>query len=326
MPPRFENPWPGPRRGLREVLRWKLGLGDRVAASFPEATNPAAVRTPGREELQAMPGRGWKVTWLGHASFLLSGGGCHVLIDPVFSDHCSPLPLPGFRRLVPVPCGIGDLPEISAVLLTHSHYDHCDLPTLRMLGRRTRLVVPEGHGAWLRRKGFVNLTEVPWWSEAGLAPGVVATAVPARHFTARTPWDRNRGHWCGWVLAGGGASVWHSGDTGWMPGFAEIGARLGPIDLGLVGIGAYAPRWFMEPLHMNPAEAVRAACDARCRRAIGMHWGTFRLSDEPMGEPPLLLAAALREAGLPEEYFTTGGVGEQWQTNEGHDRRDLIGI
>lgn len=317
MPPRFENPWPGPRRGLREVLRWKLGLGGRTTPTFPGATQPAAVCAPGRDELHAMPGSGWQVSWLGHASFLLSGGGCRVLIDPVFSDHCSPVPLRAFRRLVPPPCGIGDLPEIDAVLLTHSHYDHCDLPTLWMLGNGARLVVPEGHGAWLRRKGFGNVTEIPWWGEIALAPGVTATAVPARHFTARTPWDRNRGHWCGWVLAGGGASVWHSGDSGWMPGFAEIGERLGPVDLGLVAIGAYEPRWFMEPLHMTPAEAVRAACAARCRRAIGMHWGTFRLSDEPVGEPPLLVEEALRDMGLDPGFFTTGPVGSQWHADRG---------
>lgn len=313
MPPRFENPWPGPRRGLREALRWKLGLAGAPVRLFPQATEPAPVREIGTAALSSMPDRGWLVTWLGHASFLVSGSGCHFLIDPVFSQYCSPVPWPSFRRLVAPPCEIRDLPEITAVLLTHTHYDHCDLPTLRMLGESVPLVVPQGHAAWFRRKGFRQVAEVGWWEESVLENGVTARAVPARHFTARTPWDRNRGHWCGWVLTGGGASVWHSGDTGWMPGFAEIGERCGPIDLGMVGIGAYEPRWFMEPLHLNPEEAVRAALAARCRRAIGMHWGTFRLSDEPLGEPPLLVDRALRELDLDPGFFTTGPMGGQWR-------------
>jgi N-acyl-phosphatidylethanolamine-hydrolysing phospholipase D len=198
------------------------------------------------------------------------------------------------------------------VLLTHTHYDHCDLPTLRRLGRTLPLIVPSGHRPWFRRQGFAEVTEIAWWESVRITTEIVVTATPARHFTARTPWDRNRGHWCGWHLAGGGASLWHSGDSGYDPGFQDIGQRLGPVDFGMIAIGAYEPRWFMHPLHINPAEAVLAFEETRCRQAIGMHWGTFRLSDEPLGEPPLLLAAALSERNLPPGCFATGAVGQQW--------------
>jgi len=280
---------------------------------FPDATAAAPVVPLTAECLRQMPEQGWRVTWLGHASFLLSGCGVHLLVDPVFSDYCSPFRWQSFKRRCPPPCGLEDLPPITAVLLTHSHYDHCDLPTLRQLGRDTPLIVPAGHRGWLRHRGFRDLTELPWWESTGVGDNVEITATPARHFTARSPWDRNRGHWCGWVVRGGGVRLWHSGDTGYMPGFAEIGERLGPMDCGMIAIGAYEPRWFMAPLHVDPAEAVKAATEARCRMAIGMHWGVFQLSDEPLGEPPLLLAAAADAAGLPPGAFVTGPVGGQWR-------------
>jgi N-acyl-phosphatidylethanolamine-hydrolysing phospholipase D len=269
------------------------------------------------ERLTDIPDQGWQVTWLGHASFLLSGCGGHLLIDPIFSDVCGPQPWLGFKRHAPPPCGITDLPPITAVLLTHTHYDHCDLPTLRRLGRELPLVVPAGHRHWFLRKGFAQVTEIAWWEGTRIASDIVVTATPARHFTARTPWDRNCGHWCGFHLSGNGTSLWHSGDSGYGPAFHEIGCRLGPVDFGMIAIGAYEPRWFMHPLHMNPAEAVQAFQETRCRRAVGMHWGTFRLSDEPLGEPPLLLAAALREQNLPPVCFTTAPIGSQWQVLPG---------
>lgn len=312
MPPRFTNPWPEPPRGLREVLRWKLGRGEKVTPAFPEASAPAAVTPLTSGQLAHMPEHGWRVTWLGHAAFLLSGCGVHLLVDPIFSDHCSPLPLPGFKRHAPPPCGIAELPPIAAVLLTHTHYDHCDLPTLRSLGHALPLIVPAGHRQWFQRLGFATVTELAWWESSQITTGIVVTATPARHFTARTPWDRNRGHWCGFHLAGGGGTLWHSGDSGYGPAFQTIGEQLGPVDFGMIAIGAYEPRWFMQPLHLNPAEAVLAFQETRCRQAVGMHWGTFSLGDEPLGEPPLLLAAAVREQNLPPASFTTGAVGQQW--------------
>ncbi|KAB2642712.1 MAG: MBL fold metallo-hydrolase [Verrucomicrobia bacterium] len=313
---RFKNPWPTHMPGLKDVLRWKLGFGDKIVPQFPLAHDPAPWLALTKEQLHDMPPRGWRVTWLGHAAFLLSGCGVHLLIDPIFSEYCGPLRCLGLRRKVPTPCHLDELPPITAVLLTHTHYDHCDLPTLRALGKDTPLIVPEGHSAWFARAGFASARSLAWWQSVDMVPGISVTATPAQHFTARGLADRNRGHWCGWCVAGGGVKLWHSGDSGYCPAFREIGARLGPLDFGMIGIGAYQPNWFMRSLHMTPGEALLAFQDSGCRHAVAMHWGTFQLSDEPLGEPPLLLARELSERGVAPERFQAGGVGQQWSIVE----------
>lgn len=307
----FTNPWFHDEHRFRDVLRWKSGMAPKdPPSSAPDIPAPAV---PMR--LDEPPMKGWLVTWLGHSSFLVQGCGRNLLVDPVFSGHCAPLPFPSLKRLVPVPCRVDQLPRIDAVLISHSHYDHLDLPTLRALGKQTPLLVPEGHAGWLGRKGFSKVLELSWFFSAEILPGIRATATPAQHFTARTPFDRNHAHWCGWLLEGGGVKLWHAGDSAWCPAFREIGERLGPIDLGMIPIGAYSPRWFMKPMHMNPEEAVQVFQETRCRRAVAMHWGTFRLTDEPLGEPPLRLAAELANQGIPATSFITGSIGESWRVN-----------
>lgn len=263
--------------------------------------DPAVVCVP--------PSSGWRAVWLGHSSFLLQGCGVSLLIDPVFSQHCAPLPLPSLRRKVPPPCDLEDLPRIDAVLLTHSHYDHLDMPTLRKLGRSVRLFVPEGHAAWLRRKGFRDVEELRWHESTEPFPSIRLTATPAQHFTARTLHDRDHAHWCGWRIDSPQASLWHAGDSGYCPAFRELGERYGAIDFGMIPIGAYQPRHIMRPMHMNPEEAVRVFLETRCRQAHAMHWGTFRLTDEAMGEPPMLLRNALHQHGVDPGLFTTGTIG-----------------
>ena len=219
MKPHYQNPWPHEEHGLLDILKWKLGLGPREVPELPDAPDqPAGWQRVTREQIAVPPAAGWRALWLGHSSFLLQGNGVSLLVDPIFSAACGPLPLPTLRRKVPLPCALEDLPTIAAVLLTHSHYDHLDLPTLRRLGRSVPLVVAEGHAAWLRRMGFTQVTELPWFATADLAPGVRVTATPAQHFTDRTFRDRNRGHWCGWLIESGGTKLWHAGDTGFCDG------------------------------------------------------------------------------------------------------------
>lgn len=305
MKKRFGHPWEHEDHRVRDVLKWKLRLGPREeqgdAPDVPAPWMPWKGATP--------PQSGWRVSWLGHSSFLLEGGGLRILIDPVFADFCAPFPLPGLKRLVPLPCGVGDIGPVDAVLLTHSHYDHMDLRALRRLGLDVPLWVPEGHEAMLRKRGFSQVREIPWFGSDAISARVRITATPAQHFTARTPWDRNRGHWCGWRIEGDEVALWHAGDSGYAPVFREIGDKLGPVDFGMIPIGAYAPRWLMKPMHMNPEEAVAVFHETRCRRAVGMHWGTFRLTDEPMSEPPLRLSR-MKVSG-----FITGKVGESWEVS-----------
>jgi N-acyl-phosphatidylethanolamine-hydrolysing phospholipase D len=232
-----------------------------------------------------------------------------LLIDPVFSDHCTPIPLPSLRRKAPTPCSLADLPQIDAVLLTHSHYDHLDLPTLRALGHHTRLFVPEGHGTWLRRKGFHETEELRWHETAEAFPSIRFTATPAQHFTARSFHDRDLAHWCGWRIDSPQGSLWHAGDSGYCPAFRELGERYGPADFGMIPIGAYQPQHIMRPMHLNPEEAVRVLLETGCRRAHAMHWGTFQLTDEALGEPPMLLEKSLRENNIAPGVFTAGTIG-----------------
>jgi len=309
----FQNLRQHPSHGLLDILRWKAGLLPHEPARISDAPDaPAPEVLLDVSVIASPPAHGWRVTWLGHASFLVQGAGLSLLVDPVFSSHCAPLPFPSLRRLREPPCALRDLPPIDAVLISHSHYDHLDLPTLRWLGKQTCLVVPEGHAHWLGCAGFSNIIEIPWFSSHELAPGVTVTSTPARHFTARSLWDRDRAHWCGWLVQGADRSIWHAGDSGYCEGFQEIGERLGPIDFGMIPIGAYQPRRIMRPMHMDPEEAVQVFLDTRCRHAVAMHWGTFRLTDEPLGEPPILLAKALEAQGLDKESFITGAVGQSW--------------
>jgi N-acyl-phosphatidylethanolamine-hydrolysing phospholipase D len=264
------------------------------------------------QDVSIPPAHGWRAVWLGHASFMLQGCGVSLLIDPVFSDYCAPFPIPRLKRKQAPPCLLTELPVIDAVLLTHSHYDHLDLPTLRKLGWETRLLVADGHAAWLRKKGFKNVAEVRWHESIDLGGNLRVTATPAQHFTARSFHDRDLAHWCGWLLEGAGRTLWHAGDSGYCEAFQDIGARYGPIDFGMIPIGAYQPRHIMHPMHMNPDEAVVAFIETRCRRAVGMHWGTFRLTDEALGEPPLLLAAALEKHHIDPGLFVAGAIGQSW--------------
>lgn len=310
----FRNPWPHDAHRVIDIVRWKLKWGSQERAEFPDAPDePAGWRAVSRDSIMQPPAIGWRITWIGHASFLLQGVGISMLVDPVFSKFCAPLPLSSFQRKVATPCGIADLPRIDVILLTHGHYDHLDLPTLRRLGGGTRIITAEGHARWLGKKGFSNIDELAWHDSVEIGPGVRVTATPAQHFTARSPFDRNAGHWCGFLIEGGGCKLWHAGDSGYCPAFAEIGDLHGPIDFGMIPIGAYLPRRIMRAMHMNPEEAVKAFLDSRCRRAVAMHWGTFKLTDEPLGEPPLLLEKALLEHGIPAGAFEVSEIGKQWE-------------
>jgi L-ascorbate metabolism protein UlaG (beta-lactamase superfamily) len=251
------------------------------------------------------------VTFIGHAAFLIQVAATTVLIDPVYSRRASPTSFAGPRRVRLPGVRFEDLPAISLVLLSHNHYDHCDLRTLRLLERRFHppVVTPLGNGRLLRPAGIRQVEEIDWWETASAAP-LPITLTPAQHFSARNMFDRNRALWGGFMIEAGGHRILFAGDTGYGPHFREIAARLGPVDLALLPIGAYEPRWFMKDIHMNPAEAVQAHLDLAARRSIAMHFGTFQLTPEGIDEPARDLAKALGERGVPAERFRTVEVGE----------------
>jgi N-acyl-phosphatidylethanolamine-hydrolysing phospholipase D len=240
------------------------------------------------------------LTWIGHASFLVRLDGATFLTDPVWSDRASPLSFAGPRRLVPPGVPLEVLPKVDVALLSHDHYDHTDLPTVRLLAAHgVPFVVPRGVGELVRGAGGVTAGELGWWESVGVA-GVTVTCVPSRHFSGRTIRDRNHRLWAGFVVSGKTRRFYHAGDTAIFDGFAEIGRRTGPIDVALLPIGAYEPRAMMGPIHLNPEEAVQAALDLGARRAIGMHFGTFDLADEPLDEPPRRFLAEAARRGLAD--------------------------
>jgi L-ascorbate metabolism protein UlaG (beta-lactamase superfamily) len=250
------------------------------------------------------------VTFIGHATFLVQVAALNLLIDPVYAERASPVAFAGPRRVRAPGVRFDDLPTIAVVLLSHNHYDHCDLGTLRALERRfhPRVVTPIGNGRLLRSAGIGHVDELDWWQSASTAP-LRITLTQAQHFSSRNMFDRNRALWGGFLVEAGGRRILFAGDSGYGPHFLEIARRLGPIDLALLPIGAYEPRWFMKDIHMNPAEAVQAHLDLAARQSIAMHFGTFQLTPEGIDDPVHDLAQALRERGVPADRFPTMAVG-----------------
>jgi N-acyl-phosphatidylethanolamine-hydrolysing phospholipase D len=311
-PTGFKNLHLQDRGRFREFLRWRLGLGpEEKPALPPEAVPPyrPQVVAPDRERLQHPDPGVLQVTWIGHATFLLQVAGVNILTDPMFSDRASPVSFIGPKRLTPPGVPFRDLPPIHAVVISHNHYDHLDAPTVTRLGNGVRFFVPLGLGRWFKQQGLDKVVELDWWHSAGLGP-LRFTAVPAQHFSSRSLWDRNQSLWACWVVETPAGPLFFSGDTGYSVDFREIGARYGPMRLSLLAVGGYMPRWFMAPMHLNPPEAVQIHQDLRSRQSLGMHWGTFPLTDEPLGEPPLYLQKALKDAGIPEPDFTVLKFGE----------------
>ena len=260
---------------------------------------------PDPSALAASPG----LTWIGHASFLVRMDGATFLTDPMFSRRASPLSFAGPRRLVPPGVALDALPGVDFALVSHDHYDHLDLPSVRALARRgVRFVVPSGVGEIVRRAGG-EVAELDWWERKDMGP-VRVHCVPSRHFSGRSLLDRNRRLWAGFVVEGPSRRFYHAGDTAAFDGFAEIGRRLGPIDLAAMPIGAYLPRRMMASVHVTPEEALQGALAARASRIAAMHWGTFDLADEPLDEPPRRFRAEAQRLGLDDDQAWVLGVGE----------------
>jgi len=301
---RFRLPggtWPP---SLLSVLRWKL---TSRAAPWPSWVEDPRVPAPPpiqEGELAA--------TWVGHATWLLRLGNVSVLTDPIWSERCSPVSFAGPRRVRRPGLAFETLPRVDAALVSHGHYDHLDLPTLSRLAEvhATTFVTPLGHAALLGRQAIGPVHELDWWQTWEGPRGARVTLVPSKHFSARSPFDRNRALWGGFVVEREGRRVYFAGDTGYGPHFAEIGERLGPFDLALLPIGAYAPRWFMRPHHMDPDEAVCAHVDLGSPATLAMHWGTFQLTDEFIDEPVRRLGQACANAGISAERFRVLRHGE----------------
>ena len=292
------------------------GLAAQPFSAVPRMLLERRTAWPARIEvaprvLPALDGSAAVVTFIGHATFLIQTAAGNILTDPMFSERASPLRMIGPRRVRQPALRFDSLPPISTVLLSHNHYDHCDLHTLRRLAARFDpiVVTPLGNGALLRSARIRRVEELDWWQEAK-APAWPITLTPAHHFSARSPFDRNRALWGGFSLTVDRTRIYFAGDSAYSSLFAAVRHRIGPIDLALLPIGAYEPRWFMKAVHMNPAEAVQAHLDLGAPESIGMHFGTFQLTTEGIDEPLRALEDARAAHGVAPSRFRTLDFGE----------------
>jgi L-ascorbate metabolism protein UlaG (beta-lactamase superfamily) len=286
------------RKGFGDVLKWRMQGGARPwpkrlensdAPSLPASLSPGEL----------------SVTGINHATDLIQFHGLNVLTDPVFSERMSPVSWLGPRRARDPGLAFDALPNIDAVLVSHNHYDHMDLKTLARLQKRgrPRFIVPLGNARHLRAAGIPDAVELDWWKETDLGGGASVVLTPAQHWSGRGLFDRRRALWGGFFVRAGGATAYFAGDTGYGEHFKLIKSRLGSPDAALLPIGAYEPRWFMKDQHVNPDEAVLAHLELGARMSLGMHFGTFRLSDEGPEEPVAALAESRRARGVSEASF-----------------------
>jgi N-acyl-phosphatidylethanolamine-hydrolysing phospholipase D len=253
-----------------------------------------------------------QVTWLGHSSFLIQYKGMTILTDPIFSDRASPFSFAGPKRYVAHPMDYQQLPPIDAVIISHNHFDHLDSEAIQQLADVTHFVVPLKIADWLIEQDVKpqNITELDWWQSTEIS-SMQFGALPSQHWSARGLTDRFETLWASWSIKIDDFTLWFAGDTGYNPvQFKQIGEHLDTVDLALIPIGAYAPRWFMQWYHVNPQEAVKIHQDIKPRKSIGMHWGTFPLTAEPPMEPPQRLSEVLSSEGIAAEEFVTLKIGE----------------
>ncbi len=307
---RLRNPHLHTRDRASAFFRWQFGLGEKD----PVLSIPTGFAFPNAGEMAHNPGP--TVTWVNHSTFVVSAEGVNILTDPIWSERCSPIQWAGPRRRHPPGVRFKDLPRIDHVVISHSHYDHLDRDTVTALGNGPTWWVPLGMAEWFNEQGITNLVELDWWDSRNAAstdgPPLRFTSVPVQHFSGRTPFDRNATLWTGWVVRIGERQFYFAGDTGYNEhDFRETSRQLGPMDLALIPIGAYNPRWFMRDMHVNPAEAVRIHEDVQSRLSIGMHWNTFKLTDEPAKEPPYALHIALKKRNIPHDRFRVLDPGQR---------------
>lgn len=310
------NPWPNAKpHGLSDFLKWvSERRGSRRSGSrqfsLPWASPSFALPRAERAEIV--------VTWVGHSSFLLQMGSVNILLDPMWSERASPFSFAGPKRISPPGVAFASLPPIDLVVISHDHYDHLDRATARRIVAdhpSAEWLAPLETGAWLRKRGANVAAELDWWQTVR-THGLDVTCTPAQHFSGRRPTNRNSSLWCGWVIRAGERAVFFAGDTGRHPEFGAVTRRLGPFDAAFIPIGAYEPRWFMGPVHMAPDESVSAYADIiaengsrRCT-FVAMHWGTFKLTDEPMDEPPRLTRGEWDRRGMDSALLWIPDRGE----------------
>lgn len=314
----FRNPWPDSApHDWRDVLRWaRERRSEEGHPTPPRGSFPRAI--PEIENPRAGAGV-HTATWIGHSTVLLQMEGLNLITDPVFSERAFPVQWMGPRRVMEPALSIDELPPLDVVLLSHNHYDHLDKPAVKRIARAhpdATWVTPLRLGGYVRGWGARDVVELDWWDSVEIK-GVRVTGTPARHFSARRLGDRNKTLWSGYALERGKRRVYFVGDSAYHPEFADVGRKCGPFDMVTMPIGAYDPRWFMHVVHVDPNEAIQAFEDVMSSHPgsptplmLGIHWGTFRLTDEPMDEPPRRARLRWQERGLDPARLWIAKFGE----------------
>jgi N-acyl-phosphatidylethanolamine-hydrolysing phospholipase D len=301
----FFNPWEPFDWSLTRFLRWQLSRNP-----FDKSRTPLIPRVANDGAGLAGREHSATVTWVGHATVAVHDDDDVFLTDPHFGARAL---LP--RRVVPPGVPIEAVPPDAFAVISHNHYDHLDAGTVKRLPASVAWFVPLGLADWFRARGRERVVELDWWQSARHGRWTI-TCLPSQHWSRRIEQGTNESLWCAWLIDSGERRYFFAGDTGYFGGFAEYGRRFGPIDLALLPIGAYEPRWFMRYQHLNPADAVAAAQDLGARHMLGIHWGTFDLTDEPLDLPPRALSEAVSAAGADPERFRVLAIGETWHLPE----------
>ena len=295
---RFLNPGGIKANGLREVLKWMI---TRKQGEWNEISEHRDNGKPA-----ARVDNGIRVTFINHSTFLIQVDGVNIITDPVYSKRTSPVQWAGPRRMRPPGIKIEDLPKIDVLLLSHNHWDHLDISTVKKMytTHHPKIITPLGVKAFLDQEGVTGTDDVDWWQEVKINASLKIQSVPAQHFSGRGTFDRDATLWCGYVIHRPGGNIYFVGDTGYNDKtFNEIGARCSPIQVALIPIGAYKPEWFMAPIHCTPEEAVKIHREVKSKNSIAMHFGTFPLADDSQKEPILDLEKALKESGIEANTF-----------------------
>lgn len=302
---RFYNPTlPGTSGpGFADVFKMVLQGRTKWPSSVPNEGVPRIYERLGAGDIA--------VTFVNHATFLFQIEGLNILTDPIWSNRAGPSNMIGPARVRLPGVKFDDLSRIDLVLISHNHYDHLDLETLKRLHQKfaPRVLVPLGNRTLVEATGIRDVREVDWW-ESVTMPGVTITFAPTQHFSARGLFDRQKSLWGSYMIQDEKRQIYFGGDAAYSTHYAEIGKRLGSPDISLLGIGSYEPRFFMQPMHMNPAEAVQAHEDLGSKQSIAMHFGTFQMSSEGIDQPLRDLKTALFKKGIPQERFVALHEGE----------------
>jgi L-ascorbate metabolism protein UlaG (beta-lactamase superfamily) len=292
-------------KSLSEVLKWSWSR---------EEPKKEFIKTNENINLNSIKDREHYALWIGHSTFLINNGDLTILTDPIFSERASPLNFAGPKRLIKPVIKIKDLPEVDVITISHNHYDHLDVNSLRKIQKKfpnVKILVPQGDLKLLKNYNLNNGFEFLWWEEI-IFDNTKFIFTPAQHWSARGLRDRNKSLWGSWFIKNEDKNIFHAGDTGYSDDFIEIRNRLGTVDFAMIPIGAYDPQWFMSYSHVNPEEALNIAKDLDAKKSIGMHWGTFILTDEPVLEPRERLNKITNQTNINFYTVTPGNIIEMY--------------